>query len=78
MIDVLVGSALCMAALAWLLLGPEWAIRRAARKQAAWEAHVDEAVRLSATPVYERVAQEFARNLDEEWRQASTTGWAAQ
>lgn len=52
--------------------------RVAANRQAKWDAHVAAAVRLSETPLYERVAQEYARNLDIEWKRASTSGWAAQ
>lgn len=44
-------------------------------RQEQWDAHVGEAVKVSDTPLYERIAQEFAKDLDEEWKRASTGEW---
>jgi hypothetical protein len=68
-----------LAMLALFIRDAEKKYRRklAAHKQAKWDAHVEQAVKLSETPLYERIAHERARTIDTEWAQASTTGWAA-
>lgn len=63
-IGVLVGVAI---AATCVLVEDAMKRRRARRVQAEWEAHVADAVRLSETPLYDRVAAELARNLDDEW-----------
>lgn len=50
----------------------------AAREQAAWDAHVNDAIRNTEEPIYERLAHELARDLDTEWRHVSAGGWATE
>lgn len=50
----------------------------AAYDQRQWDAHVDQAVKVSETPLYERIAFEFAKNIDLEWERVSTGGWATE
>lgn len=61
-----------------LVLAAEVQQRLAGRRQAKWDAHVADAVRLSETPLYERIAHEYARTIDSEWRDISSGGWAAE
>ena len=52
--------------LGWVLyegLRAVWAERR----QAMWDAHVEDAVTLTETPIYEHLAAEFALTIDGAW-----------
>lgn len=48
----------------------------AAARQASWDEHVNQAVRNTEEPIYERLAHEVAAGVDAEWYAATTTGWA--
>lgn len=52
--------------------------RSAARTQRLWDEHVADAVALCETPIHDALASVSARDLDAEWRQISSGGWATE
>lgn len=68
MITILLAlTCLASAAVLAILVTVEVREHRAARREADWEAHVEQAVQASSTPLYEAIAHEFAKDLDGDW-----------
>lgn len=76
----LLAAAVIGAMFLFLLRDAERRYRRrlAAMRQAAWDAHVDQAVAITAEPIYARLAHEAAAGLDEEWKRVASGGWATE
>lgn len=61
---VTIGCALLVAAVTVYDLAQA---KSTSRRQAAWDTHVDEALRASETPVHDQLVAEMARDIEAEW-----------
>jgi len=70
-----------LAVVAWVAVGMAAVahvarVRSAEQRQADWEQHVEDALNVTAKPLYDAIAEKLAENIDAEWAEMDRTAGA--